>query len=272
MRFYLGTHMPNWLWGGQVSVPLCISHTRLRRLRTYGRATVRWMLDSGSFTEVDRLGADAFADGPGPYIEAAYRYCEEIGSVDWMAPQDWMVEPWMIARTGLSVREHQERTVASVLALREVAPDLPWAPVLQGWTIDEYLACAELYADAGVPLDEEPIVGVGSVCRRQGTSEIVDLFSELAGLGLRLHGFGVKTLGIAGLRDSLASADSLAWSSRARCDANDREGAGLPPSRFGCSHRSSCPRFALWWRSRVLAAADVPVQGTLLLRPARAAT
>jgi hypothetical protein len=45
----------------------------------------------------------------------------------------------MIERTGLSVSEHQHRTVASCLHLRELAPTLPFIPVLQGWHLADYL-------------------------------------------------------------------------------------------------------------------------------------
>jgi hypothetical protein len=51
------------------------------------------------------------------------RYRDEIGCLDWAAPQDWMCEPFILAKTGLSVREYR-RTVASYLRLTELAPDL----------------------------------------------------------------------------------------------------------------------------------------------------
>lgn len=266
--FYLGTHLPSWLWSGEVDVPLFVSHARLRRYRTLRPAVVpTWALDSGGFSEVHAHGARAFAGGPEPYVEAAYRYSHEIGRLAWCAPQDWMCEPWMVERTGLSIAEHQQRTVTNLLELRHLAPDLPWAPVLQGWTVDDYFACAAMYASAGVDLAIEPVVGVGSVCRRQGSDEITDLVGALAASGLNLHGFGVKTSGVAALRDLLTSADSMAWSFRARRDAADRRGRGLPASRFGCSHQScaNCSRFALWWRRQVLSAAASPVQLRLAL-------
>src|SRR5437764_1164840 len=61
------------------------------------------------------------------------------------APQDWMCEPFMVSRSGMSVTEHQTRTVASFAELRGLAPDLPFMPVLQGWTVAEYLRCAGMY-------------------------------------------------------------------------------------------------------------------------------
>jgi hypothetical protein len=59
-------------------------------------------------------------------------------------------------------------------------------PVVQGWRLADYLACAELYAVAGVDLAALPLVGLGSVCRRQSTAEIAVIVGELARRGLKL--------------------------------------------------------------------------------------
>lgn len=167
----------------------------------------------------------------------------------WAAPQDWMCEPVMVERTGLSVREHQERTVASVVELRRLAPDLPIIPVLQGWKSADYQRCIRLYDQAGINLRAEPVVGLGSVCRRQSTDEIGTIVQTLAGRGLRLHGFGVKTEGVKRYGKYLTSADSLAWSFRGRyvrpC-AHPRPGRRLPRSE------SNCCRFALSWRDALI--------------------
>jgi hypothetical protein len=83
-----------------------------------------------------------------------------------------MCEQYIVATTGLSVEEHRRRTIQNYLRLKELAPDLPFMPVLQGWTLQDYLHCVQLYEAAGVDLTSEPIVGVGSACRRQATEEI----------------------------------------------------------------------------------------------------
>ncbi len=122
----------------------------------------------------------------------------------------------MLARTGLTVADHQRRTVANLLQLRALWPaelgPCPFVPVLQGWTAADYERCVELYDAAGVDLAGEPIVGLGSVCRRQHTGEIEQLVHVLARLGVALHGFGVKTSGLTRYGHLLTSADSLAWS------------------------------------------------------------
>lgn len=96
-------------------------------------------------------------------------------------------------------------------------------------------------------------MGLGSVCRRQATGQIGAITSELARLGLRPHGFGVKRRGLARYADHLHSADSLAWSIHAR----------HRPALAGCTrHRNcaNCPRYALAWRAEVLADLDGPRQ------------
>ncbi|MBQ1164751.1 hypothetical protein KBZ21_43000, partial [Streptomyces sp. A73] len=78
-----------------------------------------------------------------------------------------------------AVRFHQQRTVDNLIELRTLAPDIPWMPVLQGWTLQHYLDCLARYTDAGIDLAAEPIVGLGSVCRRQATSEINEIVATL---------------------------------------------------------------------------------------------
>ncbi|GIJ52462.1 hypothetical protein Val02_93480 [Virgisporangium aliadipatigenens] len=251
--FYLGTHQPHWL--ARAGVPLFVSDRRLRRYRTLPRARTIWALDSGGFTELSQYGTWTHGPSPAVYARRVRRYRDDIGRLVWAAPQDWMCEPFITAKTGLSVAEHQARTVDNYRQLVDLAPDLPWVPVVQGWTAADYLRCVDRYAAAGVDLAHARLVGVGSVCRRQGTTEVGDILTALHRAGVtRLHGFGFKTLGLARHGHLLTSADSMAWSAQAR-----RE-----PPLPGCSgHRNcaNCLTYALRWRSRILAATNrTPVQ------------
>lgn len=252
MRFYLGSHHPGWL--SRLTVPLFISDVRLSGYRTLPKAIGRWALDSGGFSMLSVHGSWAAGPTPKQYADRVRRYSEEIGGLDWAAPQDWMCEPFITAKTGLSVLEHQHRTVGNYLELRSVAPDLPIIPVLQGFALSDYERCAQLYERAGVDLLAAKVVGVGSVCRRQATSEASEIMHTLTAQlpGIRLHGFGIKTNGLGQYGELLASADSMAWSFCAR-----REGAPLP----GCSgHKNcaNCPVYALQWRRKVLAQMSSP--------------
>jgi hypothetical protein len=52
---------------------------------------------------------------------------------------DSMCEPQILAKTGKSVAERQRLTTDNFLELTAKAPDLPFIPVLQGWTLADYL-------------------------------------------------------------------------------------------------------------------------------------
>lgn len=253
--FYLGAHHPHWL--SLAGFPLFVSHARLRDRKSLPQAAGRWALDSGGFMQLKLHGG--WNESPRSYAAAVRRYHDEIGGMDFAAPQDWMCEPWITGRTGLTVAEHQERTVANYLELRTLDAGLPFIPVLQGWAPDDYLRHADMYQSAGIDLAAEPRVGLGSVCRRQGTAEADAISASLA--PIRLHGFGFKTTGLLryGQR-RFASADSMAWS------YEGRRSSPLP----GCTGHKNCANcfaFATRWRSRLLdsltAAAARGWQGSL---------
>lgn len=243
MRFYLGTHCPNHV--AEAEGDWFLSRYRLFKRKSLPRPlSGHVVVDVGGFTALDNDGDYPITDRE--WAAEARRYHQEMGGVDWFPPRDWMCEPWIVNKTGLSVREHQTRTLHSYLDLVQIAPDLPWAPVLQGWEVGDYERHVDLYLDHGVSLIQQPIVGVGSVCRRQNTSEAEAIFRRLAGFGLRLHGFGVKVSGLRRYADQLSSADSMAWSFDAR---------RAPPLEGCTSHKNcaNCIRYALRWRDQVLA-------------------
>lgn len=244
MTFYLGFHHPGQL--AHAGVPLFVSHRRLRGVKKLPRAAARWALDSGGFTELSLHGK--WTVPATEYARAVIRYRDEVGNLDWAAPQDWMCEAVMLAKTGLTVAEHQRRTVASVQELRALGA--PVIPVLQGWSHGDYLDCLEAYDRAGLDLRAEPVVGLGTVCRRQNTTLAALIVRSLASEGIRLHGFGFKATGLRACGDALVSSDSLAWSYHAR-----RE-----PPRDECRGRhincANCLPFALEWRSDLLESLD----------------
>jgi hypothetical protein len=241
MKFYLGTHRPNWL--AQTDAPLFVSRRWLADRKTLPRAQGRWVLDSGGFTELNLYGE--WRTTHDQYVNEVLRFEREIGNLDWVAPQDWMCEPFVLAKTGLTVEEHQTRTILSFEKLRYALGDTV-IPVLQGWEPVDYLRHWQMYEQFCFSLENEPVVGLGSVCRRQGmtiTGQIVRSLSFL-----NLHAFGAKLTGLRLFGDALTSADSMAWSYRARNDY----------PLWGCTHKncSNCLRYALRWRKRVLESLD----------------
>lgn len=244
MKFYLGTHRPHWL--AFAGVPLFVSRTTIGKYKKKPVAIAPWALDSGGFSEVVLRGGWTIT--PAEYIKEVRQCRDEVGMMDWAAPQDWMCEPVALAATGLTIAEHQRRTVANFLDLVSMAPELPFIPVLQGWAPSDYVDHVEQYARAGVDLgNTASTIGVGTVCRRQGTGEAMRVLSAIKSAipKARLHGFGFKRAGIAQARHILTSADSLAWSYRARRDER----------MDGCEHKGKCVncfRYAMAWRAETL--------------------
>lgn len=235
-RFFLGVHHPGWL--ERTDVPLFISRRRLANRKRLPRALGTWALDSGGFTELSLHGRWTIT--PEAYAEEVRRFAREIGNLDWAAIQDWMCEPWILKKTGKTIAEHQELTLANYLRLNELAPEIKWAPVLQGWTPADYRRHVAMYEDAGVDLAACPVIGMGSVCRRQSTLSIGLLIQELAEFrGLRLHVFGFKTKGLPMVINSVVSSDSMAWSLEA--GFHRHEGAD-----------QNCLGDALEWRDAML--------------------
>jgi hypothetical protein len=110
------------------------------------------------------------------------------------------------------VRAHLQRTVGNYLQLRELAPELPIIPVIQGAEVADYRRCVDFYERHGVDLAALPLVGVGSVRRRSHTGEVERIVWSLHARGLAMHCFGVKTLGLARYGEAIASSDSAVWS------------------------------------------------------------
>lgn len=216
--FYLGIPRPDWL--RSMAVPVCVSYRQLRdrasypaRARDKEGAPVPWVLDSGAFTEVSQNGR--WTVPPGQYANYVNELWGRGLGLQWAGIQDWMCESFILEKTGLSLKEHQERTIQSFETLSALAPRVTWAPTLQGQTPDDYVRHFEAYLARGHDLRAAAVVGLGSVCRRQKTPEIDAILRALAPLQLRLHGYGVKKLGLERGRDLLESSDSMAWSAEA---------------------------------------------------------
>lgn len=266
--FYLGAHQPIWISEPRLSeIALFISRNRIASRKKPPPAGTRFALDSGGFTELQKYGRWSISTSEYvslvEWLRAAYGE-----SLLWVAPQDWMCEPAVIAGgqmgplrfvgTKLSVEEHQRRTVRNFVDLRNRLGDLV-VPVLQGWKLAEYWRCEEMYLDAGVDLASEPLVCVGSVCRRQSTKEAEAIVTSLASTGLRLHGFGFKRQGIVRCARALVSADSMSWSFAGRKRPNlehEHIARSQIPGEKGkpgaAEHCSNCLDYALDWYGEVL--------------------
>lgn len=241
MIFYLGTDRPGWVatatWPG-----LFLSWVACARMRH--QAVVPWALDSGGYTQVASTGG--YRTSPEDYAAGVARLSTEVGRLAWAAVQDWPAAPAALAATGLTVQDHQVRTVASLLTLRTLDPTLPWVPVLTGTTPTEYLAHADLYAAAGVDLDLEATVAVGALVGHPPAHQRAVL-GACATLGVPLHGLGIKGRVLGHVGHLLQSADSMGWSLYARREA--RPLCAPTASHRRCSH---CQVWAEAWAARTV--------------------
>lgn len=245
MKFFLGTHEPTWI--GRSPVPLFVSMARGPRKFGQRPALAGWACDSGGFTQLHRGG---WVKPPEQFLEEVYFLADKCPGMEWASPQDWMCEPTALAATGKTVRYHQMRTIENYLLLKELDDRDLIIPVIQGLVPGDHATCVELYMLNGVDLTKVRLAGVGTICRREALDDIRIVIEELAGLGIPLHGFGVKMQGLQKYGKYLTSADSLAWSAYARHKA----GNGYPPFCGSPTHKScqNCFEWAHLWRERVL--------------------
>lgn len=200
-------------------------------------------MDSGGFSEL-HLNGGWGGYSPAEYIDFVDRAQSEIGRLQFAAPQDWMCENSALQATGLSVAQHQRRTVDNFLELRASRIGPIFIPVLQGAKAWDYLDHIEMYWKSGVDLRLETTVGLGSVCRRRTEHEFYELNTVLEPTRLRYHGFGVKRSGLRYCAALFTSTDSLAWS----YDARHAEPLA------GHRHKScnNCIDYALKWRKELI--------------------
>lgn len=257
-RFYLGAPNAAWLYR-HPGIPLFVSRRQMPKAR-FRPAVVDWALDSGGFTELQKFGRWTIDAHEYSVLVNRYRY--NVGRLCWAAQQDWMCEPIVIhggkgfAGTGLSVAEHQRRTVDNFLELEDYC-HVPVIPVIQGYTIDEYHECIDLYSKNGVDLTEYDTVGVGSICRRQATKEAVQILRSINRRGINIHGFGLKREALRNALAFLASADSMAWSFNAR-HSHGKKSCGKINQRTGkpIKNCANCYHAAAEWHEKTMEIID----------------
>lgn len=216
MRFFTGLHQPS---DAQHFAAAFVSVNRLRNRK--GPFTVGdWIMDSGAFTEISTHGR---------YRHSVAEYAEQIkrwrgnGRMLAAVAQDYMCEPFIVEKTGLSVPEHQRLTVQRYDELLAQDTGAYILPVLQGFAPGDYVEHLAMY---GERLAHGQWVGVGSVCKRNGDPRAVAavlLAIKRARPDLRLHGFGLKTTALADplITSLLETADSMAWSFHARINGRN---------------------------------------------------
>lgn len=217
MIFYVGLHQPS---DAQHFAHACISVNRLRRRKGPFKVG-RWIMDSGAFTEISTHGR--WRSDVESYAAEVRRWAGN-GELEAAVAQDFMCEPFIIEKTGLSVPLHQQLTIERYDALVACDLPVPALPVLQGFHPDDYARHVAAYGDR---LTAGMWVGVGSVCKRNGRpGDVLAVLRSIksARPDLRLHGFGLKVMAlrVAEIRAMLHSSDSMAWSYAARREGRNQ--------------------------------------------------
>lgn len=215
--FYVGLHQPS---DAHRFERCCLSINRVRGRKK--PIPTRVIVDSGAFRELEQFGH--YRHSVAEYASELRRLHDDgVLQIDIAVAQDYMCEPFMLEKTGLTTPDHQRLTIERYDEL--VAENLPFPvmPVLQGYAPADYIRHVEMYGDR---LKSGIWVGVGSVCKRNGNPRaIVEVLSAIyhARPDLRLHGFGVKQTALEhpAVRALLATADSTAWSFAARKQGRD---------------------------------------------------
>ena len=225
MKFYIGLHQPSdAAHFDQAFISINRVRTRIRPVPCQD-----WILDSGAFTELHRHGR--YRSSPADYALAVNRLAGINQGLRVAVSQDYMCEPHILVKTGLTLADHQRLTIQRYKDLRDlITPNVYVMPVLQGYSRQSYLDHIDQY---GHLLGPGAYVGVGSVCKRNGNMRVIETI--LVAIknkrpDLRLHGFGLKATALMSgvVRDCLYSADSMAWSFNAR-------NAGAGPERLAGS-------------------------------------
>lgn len=218
--FFPGIPEPAWAHRFELAF---ISIARLRRRKGVFAPPVKaWAMDSAAFSEIDLHGG--YQNPPQHFAIEAAGWVNRVPGCAFVATQDYMCEPFILAKTGLTVADHQRLTIARYDAIAADWRDLvgtagpPLLPVLQGFTPEQYVANLR---DYGSRIPEGAWVGVGSVCKRQGNIALIrELLTAILEErdDLRLHLFGVKVTALedALIRELIWSGDSMAWAYAAR--------------------------------------------------------
>lgn len=205
-----------------------------------------WIMDSGAFSEINLNGKYTFT--PKEYLHYV-----ELHQPGLFFNMDYMCEPFVLQKTGMTVREHQEKTIENQIKIMDLLDNYNikgnFAGCIQGWQIPDYLTCIDMLKEQGLITSK---MGIGSVCRRNSRRQIIEVLQtvkqELP--NVRLHGFGVKTdiLKEPIVYECLDSCDSMAWSFDGRRQERKSCTNCEYPNAKNCAN---CYHYMLKWYNRL---------------------
>lgn len=179
---------------------------------TFAPTIKRLFIDSGGFGMHKKWGKYPFTVVQ--YIDYVHHMMDKWPVTE-VAVLDYPCEPEVNRTTHSTNMDRIRATVDNAVLCVDADNNIPWVPVIQGFTLKEYLACWELYQDAGIEYD---LWAIGSICARKKLGGIRNIVTSLYNkTEQNLHAFGLT---LPALRDpqvffSLQSSDSAVWNWRA---------------------------------------------------------
>jgi hypothetical protein len=159
------------------------------------------ILDSGGFTEIFRFGGYTFSSAE------YYNYVVDHPYLFGFATMDYPCELVVLQKTGMTIKQHIILTVESNLELMNLEKVIP---VIQGYTVDDYLYCCDLMNDYGC---QKKLMAIGTMCKRTKVADVIEILSAIRGEfpGSEFHAFGLKKNFLPKVKDMIYSSDSIAW-------------------------------------------------------------
>ena len=151
-----------------------------------------------------------------------YLFFVKSVKADYFVLRDYPCESQILKKYNVTVRDQIHRTLEHHLKLLELYEntDISAEPisVIQGWEIQDYLYCIDIFREHGLILD---YTAIGSTCRRhriKQTQKVILAVKDSLPRKVKLHAFGVKlsVLNDKAVWEALYSADSSAWDFYAR--------------------------------------------------------
>ena len=174
-----------------------------------GLTPERVFIDSGGYSFFRKWGDYPFS------LEKYFEFIDiitELYPVELVAIRDYPCEPTINRKDISTNKERIQKTVSNAVECIESKEDYPWIPVIQGYTLDEYLYCINLYEEVGISLAYSAI---GSICSRKGNIHTIRrIISEIAQRTKgKIHAFGLSLVYLQDpiIFNTLYSSDSAAW-------------------------------------------------------------
>lgn len=160
-------------------------------------------IDSGGFTAARKWGKYPWTYRQ--YVDFIREMSRDV-PVQFAAVMDYACIPSNGKKSEINI-DRIKATIQNEIALRELAPDIPWLPILQGDNFEERSEDLELRRALNLLPTE--YAGIGSLVGRgiQAAIDTVQFYAnELP--GLKFHGFGIP---IKALDDPVVFATTKSW-------------------------------------------------------------